>query len=228
VENLDFYNHIRWSFEIGGLKLGITDTIINTWIIMAVLVLFALFVRISINNFNAIPKGLQNVVEAMVDLFDAFTGNTMGEDKKRFSSFYGSMFIFILIANLSGLIGLRPPTADVATTLALSLTTFFMVQGYGIKTQGMGYLKGFFEPMPFLFPLNVIGELANPVSLSFRLFGNILGGVIIMGLYYSLPWYVNIGIPAVFHAYFDVFAGVLQTFIFVMLSMTFVSGAMEE
>lgn len=82
--------------------------------------------------------------------------------------------------------------------------------------------------MPFLFPLNVIGELANPVSLSFRLFGNILGGVIIMGLFYSMPfWPIKFGIPAVFHAYFDVFAGVLQTFIFVMLSMTFVSGAME-
>ncbi len=83
--------------------------------------------------------------------------------------------------------------------------------------------------MPFLLPLNVIGELANPVSLSFRLFGNIVGGVIIMGLIYAaLPGLLKIGIPAVLHIYFDLFSGVLQSFIFVMLSMIFVSGAIEE
>ena len=83
--------------------------------------------------------------------------------------------------------------------------------------------------MNILFPLNVIGELANPVSLSFRLFGNILGGTIIMALWYAMPWLpVKIGIPAFLHAYFYVFAGILQTFIFVMLSMTFVSSAMDS
>ena len=102
-----------------------------------------------------------------------------------------------------------------------------MIHGFGIKVNGLGYFKGFFEPIPLLFPLNVIGELANPISLSFRLFGNILGGTIIMGLFYAmLPWFVKIGIPSALHFYFDVFAGGLQTFIFVMLSMTFVSNAM--
>ena len=92
-----------------------------------------------------------------------------------------------------------------------------------------GYLKKtLMEPIPLLLPLNLIGELATPVSLGFRLFGNILGGTIIMGLYYAMmPLLLKLGLPAIFHLYFDIFAGALQTFIFVMLSMTFVSNAMD-
>ena len=106
---------------------------------------------------------------------------------------------------------------------------FRSIHGFGIKEKGLGYFKGFIEPFPLLLPINVIGEFATPVSLSFRLFGNILGGTIIMGLVYAMfpKIVVFLGIPAVLHCYFDVFAGVLQAFIFVMLSMTFVSSAME-
>ena len=136
---------------------------------------------------------------------------------------------YLFFSNLWGLLGMRPPTSDLSTTFAMALMTFLMVQYYGIKTGGIkNYLKGFLDPLPFLLPLNVIGELANPVSLSFRLFGNIVGGVIIMGLIYAaLPGLLQIGIPAVLHVYFDVFSGVLQAFIFVMLSMIFVSGEIQ-
>jgi F-type H+-transporting ATPase subunit a len=94
-----------------------------------------------------------------------------------------------------------------------------------MKAKGIGaYLKGFAEPIFILLPLNIIGELATPISLSFRLFGNILGGVIIMYLLYSA---VPVLIPILPHIYFDLFAGILQTFIFVMLSMVFISLAMD-
>jgi len=230
LEGLDFSNQYVFPVHIGGEEFYITQSIISTWVVMFVLIVLALFVRFSISRFKEIPKGFQNVMEAIVDIFDSFTVSTMGESKRRFASFYGSVFLFILFSNLWGLLGMRPPTSDLATTLALALMTFFMVQYYGITTKGIGnYLKGFLDPMPFLLPLNVIGELANPVSLSFRLFGNIVGGVIIMGLIYAaLPGILKIGIPAVLHIYFDVFSGVLQSFIFVMLSMIFVSGAIEE
>ena len=104
------------------------------------------------------------------------------------------------------------------------------IHGFGIKSKGLGYFKGFLEPVPFLLPINIVGELATPVSLSFRLFGNILGGTIIMGLVYAMfpKIVIFLGIPAALHCYFDVFAGALQAFIFVMLSMTFVSNAMDE
>ncbi len=114
-----------------------------------------------------------------------------------------------------------------------------MTHGFGIKSKGTGtYLKGFLEPFPALLPLNIIGELANPISLGFRLFGNIIGGLIIMNLLYGalagLSGYLGIplpifqaGIPAVLHIYFDLFAGLLQSFIFTMLTMVFVSMAMD-
>lgn len=231
MENLDFGIHtVIPLFEVNGQVYGLTTTHINTFLVMAVLTIFALIVRAKLKNFKEVPESkFQNLIELLVDTFGNFTVSTMGEKNKRFAMFYGPMFLFILLANLTGLIGLRPPTADIATTFALSLTTFFMIQWYGVRAKGARYFKGFLEPMPFLLPLNIIGELANPVSLGFRLFGNILGGTIIMGLYYSMmPIWMKIGIPSVLHSYFDVFAGALQTLIFVMLSMTFVSSAMDE
>lgn len=230
MESLDFgVQTVIKLFEVDGTVLGITTTHINTWIVMAVLIVIALIIRIKIKNFKEVPESrFQNIVEVIVDTFGNFTESTMGEKYKSFSYFYGPVFLFILFSNLSGLVGLRPPTADIATTLALALTTFFMIHGYGVKAKGLGYFKGFLEPMPLLLPLNIIGELATPISLSFRLFGNILGGTIIMGLYYAMmPLILRIGVPAIFHLYFDVFSGALQTLIFVMLSMTFVSSAMD-
>jgi len=227
LETLDFANKYVIPINIGNEEFYITQSMISTWIVMAVLIILALVIRYSLKNFETIPKGFQNGIEAFVEIFDSFTSTTMGEHNKRFASFYGSMFLFILFSNLWGLLGFRPPTSDYATTAVMALTTFTMVQFYGIKTQGIKrYLKGFLEPMPFLLPLNIIGELANPISLSFRLFGNIAGGLVIMGLIYAaLPGIFKIGIPAVLHIYFDIFAGVLQAFIFVMLSMIFVSGS---
>lgn len=224
-QNLDF--GAKTFFKIGGIN--ITQTHVNTWIIIAVLTVIALFLNAKIKKFKEVPDSkLQNIVELLVDFFGNFTASTMGEKNRGFCYFYGPLFVFILMCNLSGLVGLRPPTADLGTTLAFGLTTFFMIHGFGVKTKGPGYFKMLLEPVPLLLPLNLIGEIATPVSLSFRLFGNILGGTIIMGLYYAMmPWLLTLGFPAVFHLYFDVFAGALQTLIFVMLSMTFVSSAME-
>lgn len=243
---MDFNIHVAKVINIGGLEIWITESMINSWIICSILILFAIGVRIAMRSPKKIPDTFQNIMEFIVSALDDFAVSTMGEKGKRFGSFYGSMLIFIFICNISGLlIGpniarplpgdpkvlftfMRPPTADFAVTFSLALITFMMIQGFGIKEKGvLTWLKGFTEPMWGLTPLNLIGELANPISLSFRLFGNILGGTIIMGLYYNLPWYALVGIPVVLHGYFDIFAGVLQAFIFVMLSMTFVSSSME-
>ena len=226
-----FMNNTLYEVNLFGTKMGITETIQNTWIIMGVLIVFALFIRLSIKKFDKVPSGIQNFVEFIVESFTNFTTSVMGKHNVKFAAFYMSMFLFILLANLSGLFALRPPTADIATTFALAITTFFMIHSFGIMSKGIvNYVKDFFKPMFILFPINVIGELAVPVSLAFRLFGNILGGAIIMALVYSIPfWPVTLfGIPAVLHGYFDLFAGLLQAFIFVMLSMTFVSSAIEH
>lgn len=242
---MDIGIHVAKTVKIGGFELWITESMVNSAIISLVLILIALLINRSLKKYQKIPAGIQNVVEFVVDSLDSFVESVMGKHAKMFSSFYSAMFLYIICANLSGLflgpgtrfygvengtwIGfMRPPTADLAVTFALALITFIMTQGFGIFSKGLGgWAKELTQPMWPLTPLNIVGELANPVSLSFRLFGNILGGTIIMGLFYNLPWFLMLGIPSALHGYFDVFAGVLQAFIFVMLSMTFVSGAMD-
>lgn len=221
--------------EIAGIQIA--DSVVVTWLIMIVLTAFSIVVT---RKFDKIPKGVQNVVELGVESVNKLTVDTMGKDKKGFAPYIGTVFLFLIVANLIGLLDLRPPTADINTTFALAILTFVMTIGFGIKSKGLKkYLKSFFEPLPLLVPLNVIGELANPVSLAFRLFGNIIGGVIIMSLAYgglaSLSSAIGlgdiaifqVGIPIVLHAYFDIFSGLLQSFIFVMLTMVFISGAMD-
>ena len=218
----------------GGIVISQTVTV--TWLIMLLLTVFAYFAS---KKFNKVPDKFQNVVEVLVESIYGLTKQTMGEDKINFAPYMGTLLLFIGVANVSGLFGLRPPTADVNTTLGLSIMTFFMVHYNSIKSNGIkNYMKGYLEPMPFLLPLNIIGELANPISLAFRLFGNIVGGLIIMVLLYgalgSISTSLGIGIPilqagipAVLHIYFDLFAGLLQSFIFTMLTMVFISMAMD-
>lgn len=229
--NIDFGAQLYVKlFEVGGQPVYLTETVINTWIIIAVMAIIALVIRVGMSKFKEVPESkLQTILEMVVGGINEFVASTMGPSGKKFAGYYGPLIIFIAVCNLSGLVGFRPPTADFATTFAFALITFFMIHGFGVKSKGIGYFKGFLEPAPILLPLNIIGELATPISLSFRLFGNILGGTIIMGLVYAMfPKIVIIlGIPAALHTYFDLFAGVLQAFIFVMLSMTFVSSAME-
>ena len=230
-DNLDFGAQLYFKlFEVNGQPIYLTQTIISTWLVILGLIIVAFIIRVKMKNFKEVPETkLQTAVEMIVDVINNFAISNMGAVGKKFAGYYGPLLIYIGVCNLSGLIGIRPPTADFATTLAFALITFFMIHGFGIKSKGVGYFKGFLEPFPLLLPINIIGELATPVSLSFRLFGNILGGSIIMGLVYAMfpKIVVFLGIPAVLHGYFDVFAGALQAFIFVMLSMTFVSNAME-
>ncbi len=209
-----------------GYDIAITQTVTVTWFIMAVLMIFSIMVT---RNLKKVPGKSQNVVEMIVDAVYNLVKQTMGEKRVGFAPYMGTILIFLAIANISGLFGLRPPTADVNTTMGLAIMTFFMIHFFGIKYKGTGsYLKGFLDPMPFLLPLNIIGELATPISLGFRLFGNIVGGLIIMQLLYgAMGTLAFIPVPALLHVYFDLFAGILQSFIFTMLTMVFVSMAID-
>jgi F-type H+-transporting ATPase subunit a len=225
----------RVAFYIGDIP--VSETVTVTWLIMALLLIFSV---IATRNLQREAKGLQLVVETIVKVINNLTKQNMGDHNAYFAPFVGTLLLFIGLSNIIGLFGLRPPTADLNTTMCLSITTFVLTLFFGVKTKGLGgYSKGFLEPMPFLLPLNIIGELANPISLGFRLFGNIVAGVIIMALLYgalgafteallgvAVP-FLQAGVPAVLHVYFDMFAGLLQSFIFTMLTMVFISGAME-
>lgn len=213
---------------IGDTDIWLTETVITTWIIMAALFIIALIFRLKMKNYKDKPTGSQNVIEMIIESMDNFVRSTMSSKYAYFGNWFFGVFVFILVSNLSGLLGFRPPTADLCTTLAITLTTFVLIHFMGIITGKGSYFKGYLEPLPILLPINIISELATPISLSFRLFGNILGGMIIMTMVYSLPRWLNFGIPAVLHIYFDVFAGCIQTVIFVMLSMTFIKDKIGD
>lgn len=221
---------IEFTVNLFGRSMLIPDTVVNMYIVVILLLIFAAIVNRKVKEVNADdkPSNFLNVIEMAVEAVDNLVKQTMGEKHVRFAPYIFALMAFLLFANLFGLVGFTPPTSDYSVTLALALVTFTLTQFYGLKNKGFGgYLKSFTEPMAFLTPLNIIGEIANPVSLSFRLFGNILSGVIIMGLIYqALGLFAPLIAPPL-HAYFDLFSGVLQTFIFSMLTMIFIGGNLD-
>lgn len=218
--------------NIFGNEIIVPDTIVNMWIVTILLAILAFVVNNKIKKANAddVPSNFLNVVEILVESVENLVKSTMGPQNMKFAPYMLTLALFLAVANLFGLIGFSPPTSDYSVTLSLALITFVLTQYWSFKNAGGlgGYLKGFTEPMAFLTPLNVIGEIANPISLSFRLFGNIMSGGIIMGLLYQALGIIAPVVAAPLHAYFDVFSGLLQTFIFIMLSMIFIGGAAEE
>lgn len=224
---LDIRN--RWVIQIAGVEVWITETIVNTWIIMAVLIGLAVIVRFKLRKFKEVPTGFQNIIEAAVEIFDNFVVGTVGKKLSYIAPWFFAVFAFILLSALSSIVGLRAPTADWATTFALALASFVIMFVLGVKYRKGVYLKGFVDPHWIFFPMNLIGELAKPVALSFRLFGNMLSGTIILTLYYALtPKFVQFGIPAFLHAFFDVVFGGLQTYIFVIISLMYVRIAADD
>ena len=223
---LNIENYAIWN--IFGIEIWITETIVNTWIIMLVLTLIAIYTRSKLKKFKEIPSGFQNGIEAVIEMFDNFVTKTLGDKLSYVAPWYFMVFMYVLFSALMSIFGLRAPTADWATTFALAFASFILMLGMGFKHKKGEYLKSFFSPHFIFFPLNLIGEIAKPVSLSFRLFGNMLSGTIILTLYYGLmPYFTQIGIPALLHAFFDVIFGALQTYIFVILSLMYVKGAAE-
>ena len=149
----------------------------------------------------------------------------MGDKGGKFINYVGTIFVFILLSNISGIFGLRPPTADFGVTLPLGIMTFLIVQYQNVKNNKWGAFTDLFQPMPVLFPINLIGEIATPFSLGLRLFGNIISGTVIVALFYGMvPVFVKIGVPAVLHAYFDLFSGCIQAYVFCMLTMVFINN----
>jgi F-type H+-transporting ATPase subunit a len=231
VEGVDFYVHGYLPIHIGDVTVYITTTHVCLAIVMVAIIAFAVVAnrKIAKADPTKTPTGLLNVVEMLVEMSDNLVTSNMGKTlAPKFRNYIGVIFMFLITCNLSGLFGLRPPTADYGTTLPLALITFVMIQYEGIKWQKWGKLKGLFEPIFLFFPINVVSEFATPVSLSLRLFANILSGTMMMALIYGLlPKFVLWIWPAALHAYLDVFAGVLQAYVFAMLTMVFIANAAD-
>lgn len=215
-------------YHLFGQELYLTTTHMNLLIILLVFVIFALIANRAIRHADPYktPGKFLNVLELMVEQADNLTRTNMGERGYKFSNYIGTLFAFILLCNISGLFGLRAPTADYGTTLGLALITFVLIHYNGFKYQKMKHITNLFQPLP-LTPINIIGEIATPLSMSLRLFGNILSGTVMLGLIYGLlpKLLLVIGSPvlSVLHAYFDGFSGAIQTYVFCMLTMVFIA-----
>jgi F-type H+-transporting ATPase subunit a len=229
-ENIDFMIHGIFKVNFFGQEVWITDSHACIVIVLAVMIIFALIANRKIKNATDNPDAFQNIIELIVEKLDGMVESTMGKWAPRFVNYISTIFIFILISNISGLFGLRPPTADYGTTLALALITFCMIRFNKAKHQSVKEIwTGMCSPLPPWLPLwtpiNIISELAVPVSLSLRLFANVLSGTVIMALVYGLLGKIALAWPSVLHVYFDLFSGAIQTYVFCMLTMTYVTQA---
>lgn len=224
--DVDFMIHGVFSYEIFGQTVWITTSHVCILIVMLVLIAFAIAANRIMKHASEVPGGFQNVVEMIVEKLDGMVDNVMGRNGLAFRNYIGTVFIFILISNISGLFGLRPPTADYGVTLPLALLTFTLIHFNKFKHQKIkGVIKGLCDPWVFWAPINIIGDFAVPISLSLRLFANILSGTVIMALIYGLLSKFALIWPAALHVYFDLFSGAIQTYVFCMLTMTYVSDA---
>lgn len=230
VQEPDFMIHGVLKYEAFGQELWITDTTVGAWIITAILLLIGFIAnrKLKAAGDNDIPGAFQSMLEMGMEALENMAQGILGGNARRFANYIGTIFLFILFCNLSGLFGLRAPTADYGVTFLLGMFTFFIVNYQGLENRGVGHFTSLFQPIPVLFPINVIGEIANPISISLRLFANLLSGVIIMGLWYGMmPWFAKIGIPAALHVYCDLFSGCIQTYVFCMLTMVYINDKME-
>lgn len=226
---------IVFRFDLFGHEMIISETIVLGWFVMFIITALILFLT---HNMQKIPTKRQAIAEWIVETVYKTVDDTMGKGNRIYAPYMATIFAFSIFGSLISMIGLRPVTGDFNTTLGWALMTFAMITYAKIKTNGFfGYLKSFADPIP-LTPLNIISEIATPVSMSFRHFGNVAGGMIITSLLYyalkgissalgmSIP-FLTIGIPAVLSVYFDLFSGFMQAFIFMMLSMVYIGSARE-
>ncbi|HUS70914.1 MAG TPA: F0F1 ATP synthase subunit A [Anaerolineae bacterium] len=210
----------RLVFVIGPVE--VTSTVVTTWLIVAFLGVATYLIG---RNLEVRPGVFQNIVEWVVESIDGLLQKMIGGESRLLSPFVGTLAIFIAVANLTGLVpGLKAPTTDINTPLALALIVFASVHYYGIRHQGLlGHLKHYVEPIFLMLPIEVVGELARTLSLTFRLFGNMLGEEIVVSiLFLVLPLLVPVPMMI-----FGIFTGFIQAYIFTILTITYLAGAVR-
>jgi F-type H+-transporting ATPase subunit a len=205
---------------------GIPTHFTYTWLVMLFLIVLSF---LATRRLNINPGPIQNIMEVIFDAFHKLLLDTMGPEGKRFFPLIATIGLFILVSNILGLIpGFESPTANLNTNLCMALVVFFLTHIVGVKVQGIKYLKQFVGPNPWLAPLMIpielVGHIARPVSLTFRLFGNIEGGHIVLAVIILLvPLLVPLPILVL-----KLLICFIQTLVFMLLSMMYIAGAMEE
>jgi len=212
----------QWVFYLGDTRLVVNNhTLIMTWVVIGLTLLFA---WLATRSRKMVPGPWQMIAELLVDWFKELVRDALGEAyEERYFPLICALFIFLLLCNWVGIVpGLEEPTKDLNTTLGLGLMGFVIAHGTAIKVKGLKeYIKEYFEPMFFLAPLNVVGEIAKVISISFRLFGNVMGGSIIIIVVSHLIW--GLLLPPFLYGFFGFFVGTVQAFVFMMLTLVYIS-----
>lgn len=236
----------KFSLYLFGYEIQISESIIVMWIIMAFLIITAFILT---RNLKTVPEGKQNIAETVVEFINNFGKTNIGHHYKLFTPYLGTLLLFLVFANtvaifniipdphqlyeITGIgffeklpsIHMRPPTKDINITGTLAIVTIIYVLFAGIRVKKVGgWLKSFAHPMPIMVPFKILDYFIRPMSLCFRLFGNILGAYIIMELAYAA---FALAFPAALSIYFDLFDGGLQAYIFVFLTSMYLAEAVE-
>ena len=233
--------HVFFTIKLPVQDLPITEAQVNSWCVMLGILFLCLFLTSGLKTRNVSVRQL--LAEWIVEKSTNLVRTNMGEYFVGFAPFVAAVLGLSAFSSLSSLIGLFPPTSDINITAGWAILVFFLITYYKMKAGPWIYLKSFGQPVPLLAPLNIISEFATPVSMAFRHYGNILSGAVISALIGSaltglskslLGWLpgvlgdmplLRVGLPAVLSIYFDVFSGLMQAFIFAMLTMLNVAGA---
>ena len=231
---------------LGGIP--ISSTLVITWVIMLLLTGLSIYLTRGLKIRNISKR--QAIAEYLVSTAENFVSGNMGAQWLHYAPFVAALFALSIVSSLSSLVGVFAPTADLNTELAWAILVFGMITATKIRTNGvLGYAKGFTQPIAVLTPFNLISELATPISMAFRHFGNIVSGYVISTLVYaalaaanrlmfgwlpgavgsilsSIP-FLSVGLPAFLSLYFDWFSSFMQAFIFCMLTMMYIASAAE-
>ena len=215
----------QWTLKIGELTMAFnSQTLIMTWIVMGIMLLFAV---LATRKLGLIPNPLQTVGELIVLAFKDLADDALEEKGKTYFPMILTLFLFLVLSNWLGIIPfLSEPSRDLNTPLSLGLLGFVIAHYVGIRTKGFGaYMKAYAEPIFFMAPLNIIGEVAKVVSISFRLYGNIMGGSIIILVVSDLVY--QLVLPPFLYGFFGLFVGTIQAFVFTMLTLVYISVQMK-
>lgn len=232
--------HIFFTIDLPLGGLPITESQVNSWAVLISLFFFCLFLTHGLKTKNVGKR--QILAEFIVEKVEGLVKSNMGELFLGFCPFIAAIMGLSAMTSLQSLLGLYPATSDLNVVAGWAILVFILITYYKMKAGPLYYLKGLTEPIAFMTPMNIIGEIATPVSMALRHYGNVISGLVISvligsalsgasnlifgwlpGVLGSIP--LRIGLPAIFSIYFDLFSGCLQAFIFAMLTMIYVSGA---
>ena len=247
------YVRIEWLYQkfagtiadiFGNLGNIVTQTTVS---LLVVTVLLMVLAKLATRNLSKRPRGMQVIVEKLVNMLYGLVEDTMGKHNLKFAPYIGTLFLSSIFGSLIGTTAIfRSTTGDLSVTLAWALVTTGMVWYNNIKNFGFkSWLKGFTEPIVVMTPMNIVSEIAQPVSMAFRHFGNVAGGSVLTSLIYAalavaskalfgwlpamllevFPPILQVGIPGFLSLYFDFFSGFVQAFVFCLLTMVYVAGA---